>query len=64
MAAFTHFPNLKDTPDDRVDHVLAAYDNVSKEQIMKHYEEFDSQEEMEHYAHNLAVLNQEIHEWE
>ncbi len=64
MAAFTGFPNLKNTPNDKVDKVLNAYDDVSKEQIMQHYDEFDSKEEMEHYAHNLAIRNREIHNWE
>lgn len=64
MAALTDFYNLDHQDESTLDEVLKAYDNVSKEQVLKHLSEFDSREELEHYVHNLAVRNKEIHKWE
>lgn len=47
-----------------LDEILSGYDNVSKEQVLKHMSEFQSREEMEHYVHNLAIRNKEIDKWE
>ncbi len=57
MAALTGFPNLHDDAEEHVDEVLNEYDNVSKEQVMKHMSEFNSREEMEHYVDHLAMRN-------
>ncbi|MBO5237507.1 MAG: hypothetical protein J6B50_01850 [Lachnospiraceae bacterium] len=64
MAALTGFPNLEKQNKDELETVMNGYDNVSKEQVMKHLSEFDSKEELEHYVHNLAIRNKEIHKWE
>ena len=64
MAALTGFPNLEKQKKDNLEEVMNQYDNVSKEQVMKHMSEFDSKEELERYIHNMAIRNNDIHKWE
>lgn len=64
MAAFTGFPNLKRSPEMMLDEILKGYDNISKEQILKHVSEFSSREEMERYVHRLAVHSHTIEKWQ
>lgn len=64
MAAFTGFPNLRNNPETRLDEILKGYDNVSKEQILKHLSEFNSKEELERYIHRLAVHSHAIESWQ
>ena len=64
MAAFTGFPNLKQSPEMMLDEILKGYDNISKEQILKHVSEFSSREEMERYVHRLAVHSHAIEKWQ
>ncbi len=47
-----------------LDEILASYDHVNKEQVLKHMDEFSSREEIEHYVHSLAVHNNDRPEWE
>lgn len=50
--------------EEMVDDILSSYDNVNKDQIMRHMEEFSSKEELEHYVHSLAVHDKDRQEWE
>lgn len=47
-----------------IDAILTSYDHVNKEQVMKHIDEFNSREEIEHYVHALAVHDHDRPEWE
>ena len=47
-----------------LDEILKGYDNISKEQILKHVSEFSSREEMERYVHRLAVHSHAIEKWQ
>lgn len=64
MAALAGYMNDEESKEEVLDELLNGYDNVSKEQVLKHISEFDSKEEMEHYVHNLAIRNKEINKWE
>ncbi len=64
MAALTGFPNLKQGPETVLDEILKGYDDVSREQILKHMSEFSSREEMERYIHRLAVHSHAIEKWQ
>lgn len=64
MAALAGYENEEERREEALDEVLSGYDNVSKEQVLKHMAEFNSREEMEHYVHNLAIRNKEINKWE
>lgn len=63
-AAMTSFPNLKKDENHKIDNVMECYDQVPKDLVEKHYNEFASKEEMEHYVHELAIVNHEIKPWE
>ncbi len=64
MAALTGFPNLEKQRKDNLEELMNQYDNISKEQVVKHMSEFDSKEELERYTHNLAIHNKDIRKWE
>lgn len=64
LAALTGYMNDDDRKEAALNEVLNGYDNVSKEQVLKHMSEFNSREEMEHYVHNLAIRSKEINKWE
>ena len=56
--------NHKNISEEKVEQVLSAYRTVDRDQLMQHYGEFASPEELEYYAHKLAERNQEIESWE
>lgn len=64
MAALAGYVGDDPPKEQALDEVLNGYDNVSKEQVLKHLSEFQSREELEHYVHNLAIRNREIDKWE
>lgn len=64
MAAANAFLDTEKQNRDMLDDVLNGYDDVSREQIEAHLSKFSSKEELEHYVHNLAIRNKDIHKWE